>query len=71
MYNDLKNILKYQTFHSQIRTVVMVNECITFFGKREVRVRSALDVSKRNNGLMTLCYIWVRSVYVVPNLTMD
>ena len=36
------------------------------FGKRELWVRLAYVVTKRNNGLMTPCYIWVQTASVVP-----
>ena len=35
-------------------------------GKREVWVRSASVVPKRNNGLMTQCYIWVKQMPILP-----
>ena len=36
------------------------------YGKREVWVRSKSIVPKRNNGLMTLCYVWAKSASVLP-----
>ena len=54
--------------HSQMRAWQnwKKNYIYSEFGKREVWVGSASVVPKRNNELITQCYIWVRSASVLP-----
>ena len=53
-------------FGNQSKVYTLLTLRWSFFGKREVWVRSASVLPKRNNGLMTQCYIWVRQMPIVP-----